>query len=98
MKCILILFALLSIWQSVEGKKARVGKKKKKSDVSFPLFFVACIFCLTFVPLIGYFLYNVWRDPLTPTLVKNGTEMMREKTMGFLSKRKVREDSEDKEE
>lgn len=83
----------MNIWCTVESKRARVGKKKKKggTDVSFALFFVACIFCLTFIPLIGYFLYNVWRDPLTPTLMRNGTEMMKEKTMGFLSKRRVDE-------
>jgi len=65
--------------------------------MSFALWFVGGIFCLTFVPLICYFLYNVWKDPLTPTLVKNGAELMKEKTMGYLSKRKINDEFDDKE-
>jgi hypothetical protein len=90
---------MVNVWWKVEGKRARVKKKGKngKSDMTFAIAFVIGVFCLTFIPLIGYFLYNVWKDPLTPSLVKNGTEMLKEKTMGFLSKKK-RGEVEDKEE
>lgn len=87
----MILLAFMNVWLTVEGKRSRAGKKKKQStDMSFALYFVGAIFLLTFVPLIGYFLYNVYKDPLTPTLLKNGSELMKEKTMGFLSKRKTK--------
>mmetsp|Transcript_25754 Transcript_25754/g.51621 ORF Transcript_25754/g.51621 Transcript_25754/m.51621 type:complete len:111 (+) Transcript_25754:1-333(+) len=88
-KCMLMLMIVFNLWAVVDGKRARVNKKKKKSrDMTFAFMFVAVIFCLTFVPLIGYFLYNVWKDPITPTLIKNGGDLLKEKTMGFLSKRK----------
>lgn len=92
------MVTFMSVWLAVESKRARAGKKKKQStDMSFALYFVGGIFLLTFVPLICYFLYNVYKDPLTPTLIKSGSELMKEKTMGFLSKRKSRsEDVNDK--
>lgn len=88
----------MNVWLAVESKRGRAGKKKKQStNMTFALYFVGGIFLLTFVPLIGYFLYNVYKDPLTPTLIKNGSELMKEKTMGFLSKRKVNDqDGDDK--
>ncbi len=74
----------------MEAKRGRVNKKKKSKggNITYALMFVGVIFSLTFVPLVFYFLYNVWNDPLSPTLVKNGTELLKEKTMGFLSKKK----------
>ena len=88
-----VVFTFMNLWCVVESKRARVSKKKKKTstDLTYALLFVGFIFCLTFVPLVVYFLYNVWKDPLTPSLVQNGTDMLKEKTMGFLSKRKQRE-------
>lgn len=92
LKCALMMMVVFNVWSVVDGKRARVNKKKKKSkDMTFAFMFVGVIFCLTFVPLIGYFLYNVWKDPVTPTLLKNGTELLKEKTMGYLSKRKGNE-------
>jgi hypothetical protein len=81
---------LMSMWNWVEAKRGRVSKKKKSKggNITYALMFVGAIFCLTFVPLVFYFLYNVWNDPLSPTLVKNGTELLKEKTMGFLSRKK----------
>lgn len=93
LKFMVVLFTIMNLWYFVESKRARVSKKKRKKngDLTYALLFVGVIFCLTFVPVIIYFLYNVWRDPLTPSLVQNGTDLLREKTMGFLSKRKQKE-------
>jgi predicted transporter len=96
-KWVLSVMLAMSLWSLVDGKKARVKKgKKNRGDMSSAVMFVGVIFALTFVPLIGYFIYNVWNDPLTPSLVKNGTELIKEKTMGFLSKRKTAEENEQK--
>lgn len=86
----IMIIMVMSLWYEVEGKKARVSRNKKKrgGDMTYGLMFVGALFGLTFIPLIGYFLYNVWKDPLTPTLVKNGTEMFKEKTMGYLSNKR----------
>lgn len=91
-KFVMSVVLMLHLWSLVEGKRARVkkrGRKKGNTNWTFGILFILGLFCLTFVPLIGYFLYNVWRDPLTPTLMKNGTDMLKEKTMGFLSKKKA---------
>lgn len=90
LKFMVVLIACMNLWCFVESKRARVNKKKKKKskDLTHGLIFVGMTLCLTFVPLLCYFIYNVWKDPLTPTLVQNGTDLVKEKTMGFLSKRK----------
>ena len=82
---------IMNCWNFIESKRARVNKKKKKSDHSYALKFIGVMFGLTFIPLILYFLYNVYKDPLTPTLIKNGSEILKEKTMGFLSKKNKKE-------
>ena len=100
LKCVMIMLIFMNVWLTVDSKRGRAaGKKKKQStNMTFALYFVGGIFLLTFVPLIGYFLYNVYKDPLTPTLIKNGSELMKEKTMGFLSKRKASDQDDNKDE
>ena len=73
----------------VECKRARATKKKKQqADHGTAVIFILVLFSLTFVPLIIYFFYNVLKDPITPSLVKNAGEMIKEKTMGYLSRKK----------
>jgi len=37
-------------------------------------------------PIISFF-YNVYRDPATPTVLRNASELLSERTLGFLSAR-----------
>jgi hypothetical protein len=87
-KFVLIFLLFTSWWSVIESKRAKNSKKKKNHDHTYGLWFILVLFLLTFVPLILYFLYNVYKDPLTPSLIKNGTEVLKEKTMGYLSKKK----------
>ena len=41
-----------------------------------------------FVPPILIFVYNVYKDPLTVTVIKDGLEVLKNKTIGSLSKKK----------
>lgn len=52
------------------------------------LYFCLVAFLLCFVPSILVFLYNVLRDPLTPTLISNASKMVQTKTFSYLSKSK----------
>ncbi|KAJ1421112.1 hypothetical protein B484DRAFT_399622 [Ochromonadaceae sp. CCMP2298] len=93
----LVIILLMNIWCTVEGKRARVkaNKKKKSRGHMSGLYFVLGIMSLAILPVIFIFLYNVYKDPITPTLIKNGYELLRERSMGFLSKKKTAEEKED---
>ena len=94
LKVKIVLLALLCfhIFNEIEGKKKKrkhpkYNKKRQVRSHSYGLTFCLVVFSMTFVPLLCYFIYNVIKDPITPTLVKNGSQMIKEKTMGFLSKK-----------
>jgi hypothetical protein len=42
---------------------------------------------MALLPPIVVFLRNLYKDPMTPTLWKNGLEVIREKMLGFISER-----------
>lgn len=93
----LVVLFLMNIWCTVEGKRARAksNKKKKSRGHMNGVYFVVFLFGLAIVPVILIFLYNVYKDPITPTLIKNGTELVRERMMGFLSKKKPAEEKDE---
>ncbi len=41
-----------------------------------------------FVPPVLIFIYNVYKDPLTLTVIKDGWEVLKQRTIGSLSKKK----------
>ena len=49
--------------------------------------FVIVLFFMALLPPIVVFLRNLYKDPMTPTLWKNGLEVIREKMLGFISER-----------
>jgi hypothetical protein len=50
------------------------------------IYFCAILFLLCFVPSIIMFIFNVVRDPLTPTLISNASDIMKARTFSYLSK------------
>lgn len=70
----------------IDGKKRpKYNKKRKYRGHAYGVNFCLVVLALTFIPLIGYFIYNVIKDPITPTLFTNAQQMMRDKTLGYLS-------------
>ena len=52
-------------------------------------YWIFALLALLFLPPIVAFVYNVSRDPATPTVLKNGAALIQERSMGFLSARKT---------
>lgn len=50
------------------------------------------ILALVLLPPIVIFVYNIYKDPVTPELVQRVQEIAKEKTLGYLSKRKAKDD------
>ena len=66
-------------------KKSKRGREKVKKAPFYGWRFVLFLFLLCFIPPVFTFVYNLYKDPMAPTLWKNGLEMVREKMLGFLS-------------
>jgi hypothetical protein len=65
--------------------------KKRGKDVSLGggngPYIIAALFLLVILPPIASFIMNVYRDPLTPQLIKDSYAAVKERTMGYLSSR-----------
>ena len=75
---------------SVLCKKTTSRKAKKDVDHTSGLIFVGVLLVLCFVPSIGYFIYNVYKDPDTPTILNNAIQLVKEKSFGNLSRNKAK--------
>eukprot|EP01038_Epipyxis_sp_PR26KG_P011490 gene11490-15389_t len=76
--------------------KARRNQKKAGNDFAehwTGVYYCLFLFLLCFVPAIGYFIYNVAKDPVTPTILTNLYNNVQEKTIGYLSKNKIQKES-----
>lgn len=82
----IIFFVLIEV-ECARKKKKKFVKSKRPGDGSLSamlytgLFFIA----LVFVPIIGIFIYRMVKDPITPDLIKNGWEYLKERSFGYLS-------------
>lgn len=62
------------------------------------IYFCAVLFMLCFVPSIVMFIVNVIRDPITPSLISNASNVVKTRTFSYLSKSRrsvVEEDQKD---
>ena len=81
--------------QNKQKKKFKPApRKSKKTDGSDredwkALYILGILLALIFIPTILRFVYNVIRDPITPTLISNASTLVKEKTFGYLSKKKT---------
>jgi uncharacterized membrane protein len=75
----------------LEGREQRAKAKKSKREEMNPLYgMFSLIFvfaALILIPVLIFF-YNMMQDPITPTLIKNMTGIIKERTFGFLSTKK----------
>ena len=59
------------------------------------IYFCVVLFLLCFVPSIIMFIFNVIRDPITPTLISNATNVVKTRTFSYLSKSRRKNAEED---
>lgn len=78
---------------SNKGTVRNRGKKQQlaASNHEFGLYFCVVAFILCVIPSIGYFFYNVYKDPVTPVLIKRIFTLVKEKSFGFLSREEAKE-------
>lgn len=80
--------------QAGGGRKAPKKKRRGKNSMASTdgsvkgIWWTTNIFLLCFIPPAIIFVRNLWTDPLTPQLWSNGTELLKEKVLGFLGKSK----------
>ena len=76
------------------GRKAPKKKRRGKNSMASTdgsvkgIWWTTNIFLLCLIPPLVIFLRNLWTDPMTPQLWSNGTELAKEKLLGFLGKSK----------
>ena len=69
-----------------QASKAEKWSLEHSRGVEIAIFMVGL---LLLPPIIG-FIYNVYHDPATPTVLRNASDLLTERTMGFLSPRSAR--------
>lgn len=80
------------------GQRRRGGTGPINSDAQtrVGLIVIGILFALCIIPPFASFLYAVVRDPLTPQLIKNAMDGIKEKSFGYLSTTKVKSKSKTK--
>ena len=88
-RCLCLLLFLLHACCVVSKASASTRRRRNKGKDSHTtgIYFVLTVLSLCFIPAIIFFLYKVYQDPLTPTLVSNGSQYIAERTTGYLSAR-----------
>lgn len=89
---VIIIFSLiLSLVDAAEGpKRNRRRKKKDVSDTSLTgVYYCLGIMALTIIPSIVMFFYSIYKDPMTPTVFSRMVEVLKERTIGYLSAQKL---------
>jgi hypothetical protein len=71
-----------------QGKRGRGGADRSSGDPTKGIWWVTCILLLCLVPPIFIFISNLYKDPMTPTLLSNAWDLARDKTLSFLGKSK----------
>jgi hypothetical protein len=85
----LIYITLLTITEcKAKLKSKRNRNHNRNKGLSEGMYWLFGIICLVVIPPMIMFIYNVIKDPATPTLISNASDLMKEKTFGYLSKSK----------
>lgn len=90
-KLFFILSVVMALVMEVEGKKARAAGMNTRRNFKFPsdgLKILGFLVLTVFLSPIIYFLYTVSKDPLTPSIISDSFNALKERTFGNLSKKK----------
>ncbi len=74
--------------QSRRGRrpnKKRSGRAKLQREPFYGWRLILLLLFLCFLPPLASFTYNLYKDPMAPTLWSNSLEFFREKMLGFLA-------------
>lgn len=87
---LLAVFSVLQLFVEVDAKtkrpKPKFGRKVRNSDTVWTGVYYCCGgLALMFVPLLGYFLYNLYKDPEMPKVFSELLELAKKRTLGYLS-------------
>ena len=62
-------------------------QKRKHSLTQFMYIMIIAMLCV-FVPILAYFAYSVARDPMTPVVLKQLWQHVKERCTGYLGKKR----------
>ncbi len=84
--CLLLLISCI-LTESVKKKRGGKSKKAIPDGTMYGVYFCIGLLVLSFIPGLGLFCYNVYKDPITPQLWKRLLESIQQRTLSFLSTR-----------
>ena len=84
-----VAFLVLCVVQ-LEAAKKKKRMKREEIDPLRGLYSILFVMGLVIFIPIALFFYNMAMDPITPTLMINATNVVKERTLGYLSARKSR--------
>jgi uncharacterized protein involved in cysteine biosynthesis len=89
----IVLFLCSSVLEAIEpAKRRRAGKRGKKTvseEHSWTgIYYCLAILALTVIPTLAVFIYSLYNDPMTPTIISQIGEVVKERTIGYLSRKK----------
>ena len=70
------------------ARNSRLPVEGDNAAVTTGIKLLAYLLLAIFLPPILIFVYNLYKDPLTMTVIKDGLEVLKHKTIGSLSKKK----------
>jgi hypothetical protein len=72
-----------------KSKKPRPGRKGQDKDtIMLGLYYCIGGLAIMFLPLIGVFFHNLYKDPMTPQLISEMYGTMKSKTLSYMSAKK----------
>jgi hypothetical protein len=83
-----LLVLIAYIWECLSAAtKRRKGKDMKKPLETIEEAGYALLLMLSFliIPVLVYFVYVIWKDPVTPHLIEDLIAYTKEKSFGYLS-------------
>ena len=86
-----LILNLLTIISLCYAQKRRAQRSIKQGgnieDHYNGLIIIGIVFLLAILPPIIYFIYSVYKDPLTPEIMGKLTEIVKERSLGYLGKK-----------
>jgi hypothetical protein len=86
---IIVLFFFTCISEAAPRKTTRKKKKDISDSRMTGVYYCIAILSLTFIPSLVLFFYSLYKDPMTPTIISRLLEVAKDRTIGYLSRKKT---------